>query len=105
MTFLGLEGLWIKVHKISIDNIPDTDMIKNGCAILVNYLQSGNPTPIDFGMEETKLMLDGFLAAGVITQTQYDKIILKCSYLSPFVVETWGECLTTPDEIRLALTT
>lgn len=104
LTFLGIEGLWIKIYKLAVDdNVPDTDPVKNGCAILVNYLQSGNPNPMDFGMIETQMMLEGFHAAGVITAEQRDKVLAKCSYQSPYVVETWGECLTSADEIRQAL--
>lgn len=101
MAFLGIEGLWIKILKISLNEaLPDTDIIKNGCAILVNYLQSGNPNPLDFGAPETHAMLQGFLAAGIITQTQHDKIVTKCSYNVPFVVDTWGGSLTSADELR-----
>lgn len=104
LTFLGIEGLWIKLVKLSIDdNLPDDNMIKNASAILVNYLQSGNTNPIDFSIPETKLILDGFLSVGVITQLQHDKVIARCSYQAPFVVETWGGSLTSADEVREAL--
>lgn len=104
MTFLGIEGLWIKIYKTSQDSaIADDDILKNGCAILVNYLQSGNPSSLDFGAPETQAMLNGFRAAGIITQVQYDKIVAKCSYLVPFVVETWGESLTSADELKQIL--
>lgn len=104
LTFLGINSKLVDLDPQTLDdNVPDTDPVKNGCAILVNYLQSGNPNPMDFGMIETQMMLEGFHAAGVITAEQRDKVLAKCSYQSPYVVETWGECLTSADEIRQAL--
>ena len=100
LTFLGIEGLWIKIFKISQDStMPDDNMIKNACAILINYLQSGNPNPLDFSTVERQSMLNWFVADVVITDAQYNRLVTKCTYRAPFVVEMWGGSLTSADEI------
>lgn len=97
LTYLGAQGLLLGISDVADGTTPAPAALRNACLACMTYLRSGLGAPFDCADASNAAMMQGLVAAGLLTQANVDAVVAHATTQQCYPVVMWGHTLNHVD--------